>query len=424
MSDLDEILRDAVTAEGCTLDEMTVLGKDKDPYRSNTPAKMRDAKWVGEQVARFAPNRRIHIRGLHYLIVAAGNVKKPNGEVYCNTEKDYDDFLNPACCWARWLGVVPIPQIVDQRNDEPWTPPEQEIEEPDADLTHGAKVEVPDADDLMPSFTATGFVARQPYHLVMIGEKSSLREDLLPLAKEFGAELILLTGENSITRIHEMLIRAEKDGRPTRAFYFSDFDPSGWNMAVATARKIQALRDQYFEDLDLVLYRVALTEDLVHEHNLPSTPLKEKDVKAPAWRDRFGRDATEIDALIALYPDVLERLARDALSPFFDAELSGSVEEAAKEWQEAADQAIEEHPDYDAVVARIEAARNAVVAVVEQLAVAQRIAHETLSDLDPPDIEVPEAETDDDTDCPLIFNTATEFVEATQLLRTIKNYEE
>jgi hypothetical protein len=418
--DLDEILREAAPDEGCTLDDLTVLSKTNDPYRAGTPAKWRDAEWVARQFEHFKLTRPIHIRGLHYRLVAAGNIRKPNGSVYVNTDPDYA-WLNMVCCYARWLGLVPIHMIIDQRNDDPWLPPEPDTSTEPSTLDVERQIVVPDLGDLLPRFSEPPVTVRQPFHLVLIGEKSSLRPDLLPIAREFGAELILLAGENSISRVYEMLVRADRNGRPVRCFYFSDFDPYGWHMPVAVARKIQAMRDQYFPELDLVLYRVALDEDQVHRYNLPPTPLKETDDRCGPWRERFGRDATEIDALIALHPGVLEQLARTALSPFFDGDLDDRIAGAQDEWRAEATDLVEEHPEYDAVRERIEAAREKVAAAVEELDKAQQHALDQLSDLEPPELEVEEVDLDDEPGDE-IFTTEADFVTATQQLIDIKEY--
>ena len=71
--------------------------------------------------------------------------------------------------------------------------------------------------------------------------------------------MLALTGDMSHTRLFEIARRANKDGRPTVMLYFADFDPSGWCMPVTVARRLQALRDLQFPDLDIEVRRVALT---------------------------------------------------------------------------------------------------------------------------------------------------------------------
>ena len=58
-------------------------------------------------------------------------------------------------------------------------------------------IAIPDADDLTPQIGLDDFAAYQPYRLVIVGEKSSLRPVLDPIADRYGADLYLPTGEIS-----------------------------------------------------------------------------------------------------------------------------------------------------------------------------------------------------------------------------------
>ena len=62
--------------------------------------------------------RRVHLRGLHYMMVA-GEVAKPDGLPYTNTEEDWTWLVMHAAKAARFLGYIPFAQIVDARNAEP-----------------------------------------------------------------------------------------------------------------------------------------------------------------------------------------------------------------------------------------------------------------------------------------------------------------
>ena len=115
---LRAVLEAARLDEGCTRDALTVLGND--PYRLDTPAGHRDGAWAAEQLERaIGPHRRIHWRGLHYAIVSAGNIIKPNGEVYLNTMDDWLWLSETAGKAARWLGYVSFERITDNRNSDP-----------------------------------------------------------------------------------------------------------------------------------------------------------------------------------------------------------------------------------------------------------------------------------------------------------------
>ena len=81
----------------------------------DTPAKHRDAQWFADQVERFvAPDKRIHVRGVFYACVSAGDVVKPDGEPFAE-QCGERGFLGRAASYARWLGYVPFERLVGQQ---------------------------------------------------------------------------------------------------------------------------------------------------------------------------------------------------------------------------------------------------------------------------------------------------------------------
>ena len=60
------------------------------------------------------------------------------------------------------------------------------------------------------------------------------------------------------------------------------------------------------------------------------------------WRETFGRDQTEIDAMIELRPRELGNLIVDAMKPFFDDTLRDRVRDAKYEYLEKAREWIDE----------------------------------------------------------------------------------
>src|SRR5262249_38306305 len=144
----------------------------------------------------------------------------------------------------------------------------------------------------------------QPYHLVLVGEKSSLRPVLGDVADRFKADLYLPTGEISDTHAHTMAKSAVKDGRPMVVLYFTDCDPAGWQMPISLTRKLQGLKAIKFDELDFEFHHVGLTPDQVRQYNLPSTPLKDTEKRGDKWMANHGVAQTEVDALAALQPDL------------------------------------------------------------------------------------------------------------------------
>jgi hypothetical protein len=218
---------------------------------------------------------------------------------------------------------------------------------PDPFLHVGIEVDVPDVADLEPQVGIDGFEGHQPYKLVLIGEKSDLVDVLGPAAATHKADLYLPTGEPSDTMLYGMARIGAEDGRPMRVLWFSDCDPSGWQMPISTARKLQAFRTLHFPELEFEVHRVALTPGQVVEYGLPSTPLKAKETRADRWQQSMGVEQTEIDALAALQPGLLQQMARDAVAPFYDATLERRVFEAKSRWLAEAQQIVDESVNAD-----------------------------------------------------------------------------
>jgi hypothetical protein len=228
------------------------------------------------------------------------------------------------------------------------------------------------------------------------------------------AELVLPTGELSDTLIYGIAKRAAADGRPAAVFYFSDFDPSGHQMPISLARKLQGHRVLKFPDLVIEVHHVALTLDQVIALDLPSTPLKYTEKRADHWRSIMGREQTEIDALAALRPEVLNRIAREATAPFWDATLDRRAAEARDEWLSVADEALHADPSYEPACAEIRAALENIELAVAELRRRQERAAENLRVALPP-VKTIEAELDGDRPAPL-FYSAEDFTTASRRL--------
>ena len=326
----------------CTLGDFTVLSTKNDPYRLDTPAGHRDGAWLRSMIDQLRPGHidgggQVHLRGLHYMLLGH---HKPDGSTYINTDANYEWLVEgPGKC-ARWLEYLPFNAVRDERNAEP-TRFEFLRPDPQAEITVGLDISVPDPDDFAPLIHPQGWHPAQPFRIVMVGEKSSLAEVLAPLAQRYQADLYLPTGECSDTLIHRMVSDAANDdegGRPLAVLYFSDCDPAGYAMPINVARKLQAHNSAFYVGaLDIRLDRVALTPDQVADiGDLPGSPLKAGESRADAWRTAWGIEQTEIDSLAALRPDVLRDMATTALDRYYDHDLAGRVADAEEAWREEA----------------------------------------------------------------------------------------
>ena len=226
---LAAVMQAAMAETGRSMDDLTVMSEDADPYRLDTPAKHRDAQWFAAQVERFiAPDKRIHVRGVFYACVSAGDVMKPDGEPFENTAENEEFRRRAASRYARWLGYVPFERLVDNKNDAPIVRPAPSNDAPTAHVwADDLDIEDLDADALGVSAGLADFEPRQPYRLVFFGEKTSLEDVLGPLAVEFSADLYLMSGQISDTYLHQMARDAVADGRPLVVFTFSRLRPGG-----------------------------------------------------------------------------------------------------------------------------------------------------------------------------------------------------
>ena len=234
--------------------------------------------------------------------------------------------------------------IVDEKNDEPtvilWTPPE-----PTAVIRVG-QVEIALPDDLAPKADLDDFLPVQPYKLVLFAEKAAVGHVVRPLAERYGIDLYLEAGEISDTHLHQMAEIGAQDGRPMVVFTLTDADPSGYWMPCPVAWKLHAFRDGWFPELDFEVQPIGFLPEQVRAINaegdpLPASMLKEGEKRAGAWENTFGIQQVELDAVATLRPDVLERIVRAGIKPFFDSSLARRVRQAQATWRAEAQQRLE-----------------------------------------------------------------------------------
>ncbi len=414
---LRRALEDATAGGGYTMNDLTVLDKANDPFRVDTPARHRDGEWLATTAATLGlGDRTVHLRGLHYMLIGQ---PKPDGTPYANTEKDWLWLAEDAAKAARFLNYMPFGQIVDQRN----TPPvirKFESPEPGAYLSTDPDIEIPD--DIEPTLYTRDFRGVQPYKLVLIGEKSSLEPVLAPVAAAFRADLYLPTGEPSDTMLHQMASVGATDGRPVVVLYFSDCDPSGWQMPVSVSRKLQAFKAALFPGLEFEVHRVALTPDQVREHGLPSTPLKDTEKRADKWQQAMGVAQTEIDSIAALQPDLLNRIARAAVGPFYDSGLDRRVERYRDEWLDRAREMIAASFDLDRLAEIRSDAEQQLEGMREQILELNDALRIDVNPDDLPTIDLPDAETRGVATHPPLIDSRWDFAEQCRALIDSKAY--
>jgi hypothetical protein len=290
---------------------------------------------------------------------------------------------------------------------------------------------LPDLTTLMPSIELTwdGTADRQKYNICLLGEKTGLRSILQPLAKQFSASLLLPSGEPSITMLHGLVDRAITDGRPLRILTFTDCDPTGQGIPASVGRRVQAMLALAGSKLDVQVISAGLTVEQADALGLPDSAIKETDKRAKKWEAATGRGQTEIDALLALRPDVLEKMARDAIAPFYDADLAWRAKEARDAWEAEARRivatALDDMPAHKAALQRLQdqhaayaEAHAEIDEVIDNLREAMEQATEQAAMPELPTL--PKWQAPDVPMLPVLFDSADSFVANTRRMQQAK----
>lgn len=370
--------------------ELRVLSSGKDPFHLDTPLGHTLGRWLKVRLDLHVSLRVIHLRGIHYLLVAV-QATKPDGAPYQNNRDDYQWLNDKVGKAARWLRYIEFDRIVDERNEEAVISraPRLMLPETGAAVSTGYEgLVLPEPVSIEPARPYPGlsnFRGEQRFCFAVFGEKSSLSPVLAPFAERHGADLFIAVGELSKSRAYEMAKAAVADGRKLIVFTFSDFDPSGMQMPVSIAVKLMAQQALHFPTFEFIVQPVALTLEQIIRLRLPTAMIDKKDLRVKAWQETFappliaagllpesarwtaeddaamkmGRQGkgeqriakplaqVEIDALASIYPEELDRNAEATIAPYKDQTLEDRVAEAHGAWLDEASEVIERGIDWD-----------------------------------------------------------------------------
>jgi len=296
-----------------------VLSSMRDPYSPWGETQRRRAAWAAEAMSRMG--RATHLRGLHYWLVSQAVPRNAEGQPYGNTEQAWD-YLAMAVMWAKYQGIGDWKQFRDKKHPEPLGFLDYEPFQPGIEDKQPAPLVIKDLALLaaervlrgsVPQFSTHGL---QAHTLVVFCEKNTMNEVIRPEVSRVDGMFQPLVGEASLERVRKVVELAAGVGKPLRVFYVSDFDPSGKQMPVSVARKMEFFGQQ--EGLaDIKLMPIALTYEQVQQYRLPGVPTKPLDSRAAGFKEVYGDRATELDALEAIHPGELRRIVRAALAPFY-----------------------------------------------------------------------------------------------------------
>lgn len=320
---------------GCRVKDLIALAPKNDPYYVGTDGDHEKAQWFAGIWSEFGFGPGTHLRRVHYLLVSQSPAyRRPNGDQYGNTSKDWG-YLLEASKVARYLDYIDADGFVDRRNPKPskhadyWGDVEPGFSP--AMGWAGIDIEPPDFPDL-PGFRVDGYEDGnlQPYHLEIWAEKTTMNDVLLPLCRQYGANLVTGAGEMSITAVMALLSRAGEADRPVRIAYIADFDPAGHGMSVSVARKIEFWLDSMDLDYDVRLEPLVLTAGQVQSYALPRMPIKASESRAASFEGRMGSGAVELDAMEALHPGELHSIVEGWILQYYDHDIRNDARRQKK----------------------------------------------------------------------------------------------
>jgi hypothetical protein len=153
-------------------------------------------------------------------------------------------------------------------------------------------------------------------------EKEDLADALAERARALGLDVYPASGFTGAGFLRAAIKNAAADPRPLVVFLLCDFDSSGARMRETFERRARRFAADLGVDVAAIEH-VALTREQVVEHAIPTRPQKDSTHR----RDGDDEFAAELDAVDALYPDLLGDWLQAAVDPYCPAPLRAAARE-------------------------------------------------------------------------------------------------
>jgi hypothetical protein len=185
----------------------------------------------------------------------------------------------------------------------------------------------------------------QPVRIELWCEAAGMGPMLADAVSDYDVSVYATGGFSSVSVTHEIADRAIASEKPTVFLHIGDFDPSGESIFDAMSEDAFAfVVGQTGDGERFEARRIALTADQVTEFDLPTAPPKASDSRTASW-------VGETCQAEAMPPDLLQRLAREAVEKQIDfdvlAETKEEEEEARKRINEQLDELLGGDDDED-----------------------------------------------------------------------------
>lgn len=232
-------------------------------------------------------DRPMTVRQVFYRAVSAGIVDKTEGEYKSTVCRLLTDM--------RLAGELPFSWIADNtrwmRKPTTYTSWENALENTAATYRRA-------------------MWADAPVYVEVWLEKDALAGVLLDVTRRWDVPLMVTRGYPSLSYLTGAADYINEIGKPCHIYYFGDFDPSGVHISQHLEER---LRSFVRDEVPLLFERVAVNEDQIAEHGLPTRPTKRSDSRAK----HHGDVSVEVDAFP---PATLRSMAEDCISAHVDHE--------------------------------------------------------------------------------------------------------
>jgi hypothetical protein len=258
-----------------------------------TPMSLQQVKQVNTIVAEYDKmGYNLTLRQVYYQMVARDII--PNN---MHSYKNLGNLISK----ARLTGLVDWHAIEDRtryvRRNASWVSPESIVESAvqsyhrDLRATQEEYIEV--------------WVEKDA--LIGIIERAARRNDV-PFFSCRG-----YTSQSEMWGAAQRLMTNSNNGeRPVTIIHLGDHDPSGIDMS----RDIEDRLTEFGADgYGIVINRIALNFDQIEEYSPPPNPTKDSDVRSKGYREQFGEECWELDAL---NPQVLDQLIQAEIDKHTD----------------------------------------------------------------------------------------------------------
>jgi hypothetical protein len=144
----------------------------------------------------------------------------------------------------------------------------------------------------------------QPDHVEFWLEKDALSEFIGNTTRPLGVPLYTARGFASVTFIHEAAAALENIDKPKFIYYLGDHDPSGISIEKSLCERLEDF------GADFHFRRLAVTLDDIEAFNLKPLQAKKTDSRYQSYKENFGDQTIELDALP---PNELRRRVTSAI---------------------------------------------------------------------------------------------------------------